>query len=951
MKRFILAALSLVFVQWAHADCDPSLTPTNTSRFGLGQSPINSCNWGTVINSNWAALDANAASLTAANTFTAANSFTGNLSANNLTVRYPSIIQLQTSTSGNGASISNPTGLGLATMEITALDGVGININPFAIDTVDLMVSAGTGHTSGVIAVTNGGPGYSGFKANPLADGSIWALPATDGTIGQSVVTDGAHNLSFATVSGGGGTPGGSTTQVQFNNSGSFAGDSRLTYNSTTGVLTGSTVTSTNASYGNVSSTSGPAGISSFHGSYVSIASSGTTQGLLVESNGIPAGGAQNQIGAVTIRNDANPGTPSGAMLVLVDSSTDVQTGYGEMEIWNNSASHNDPLLWFHRTASNSSPEIRFDSPSPNTEMVNTSTDNAHGLGKWEPFAESAQGIVMQVNSRSWDNSTFENLAYFNPLSAGANNPSGPPGLYLAAQTLLNDSGIISSSNTSTVRFFTQNNHMVGLQGPLNVASGSWDFRLPNTPSNQGQVLFQSGTDAFGSRPWAFTTGGSVGQFLVYEGSSSSPTWTTTVSSLTVSPTLATGKTDALTINTTSYFVFGATVTHNYEYAAFPNVSSSDDPSFFLYASTANYTNNLLTNNGGASGSFIENGLAGDVGIRLQPAAAFGDQGISFMIGSSTSPMMVIGNGGTVFGNTTQLNIDSDGFLDSQQGAEFGDGTGEGVSVDGGLSVSSTTQLFGGLQVTVKNVTGTYNATSGDMVILASATAASGAIVNLPSANFSAGIVLTISKADASTNTITINANGSDVISGTGTIVLNAQYQTIKIVSNIGGGWIPDGPFQVTPPIISNDIQASATSVVVSSAIYVQGVYVPVPVSVVGFELGVGVQSGQMDLGIYDSKYHLIFDSGTTTVPAAGLNQVKTKPFNLAPGWYYMALTANTGATLTFQRAAGNSSNMNCEANTTNTSFPLPSGPSSAAFGSSSLCFVEGLLVSGGVIQ
>jgi len=37
---------------------------------------------------------------------------------------------------------------------------------------------------------------------------------------------------------GGGGTPGGSTTQVQFNNAGAFAGDAGLTYNSTTDALT-----------------------------------------------------------------------------------------------------------------------------------------------------------------------------------------------------------------------------------------------------------------------------------------------------------------------------------------------------------------------------------------------------------------------------------------------------------------------------------------------------------------------------------------------------------------------------------------------------------------------------------------------------------------------------------------------------------------------------------------
>src|SRR5437762_557051 len=37
---------------------------------------------------------------------------------------------------------------------------------------------------------------------------------------------------------GGGGTPGGSDTQVQFNDAGAFGGDAGLTYNKTTDVLT-----------------------------------------------------------------------------------------------------------------------------------------------------------------------------------------------------------------------------------------------------------------------------------------------------------------------------------------------------------------------------------------------------------------------------------------------------------------------------------------------------------------------------------------------------------------------------------------------------------------------------------------------------------------------------------------------------------------------------------------
>ena len=70
---------------------------------------------------------------------------------------------------------------------------------------------------------------------NVVLDGIKY--PQADGTGGQVLQTNGAGQLSFATV-GGGGTPGGSTTEVQFNNAGAFGGDAGLTYDKTNDILT-----------------------------------------------------------------------------------------------------------------------------------------------------------------------------------------------------------------------------------------------------------------------------------------------------------------------------------------------------------------------------------------------------------------------------------------------------------------------------------------------------------------------------------------------------------------------------------------------------------------------------------------------------------------------------------------------------------------------------------------
>ena len=285
------------------------------------------------------------------------------------------------------------------------------------------------------------------------------------------------------------------------------------------------------ANYGLVVSTivAGAASTSLGNNPYVKITSSGTSQALLINSYGQPSGGYQNQIGAVTIISTTTEAPGSGItqpLLVLVDSTTDAQVGTGLIELWANNANHNDPKMWFHVTGHDSSPEIRDDAGAPNWEMINTSTDNAKGMGKWEPAAIAFTGVDLQVNSRAYDNSTFENVAYWQALQKDKDQG---PGLYIRTQDTTNDSGVMSSSSTGGINFYTLNSHIIGLTGPKNPASASWRFGLPSTPNNLGQVLYQStnsdGTK-FGDRQWEFTTGGVTGQVLQYN-SGSAPTWVT----------------------------------------------------------------------------------------------------------------------------------------------------------------------------------------------------------------------------------------------------------------------------------------------------------------------------------------------------------------------------------------------------------------------------------------
>lgn len=95
-------------------------------------------------------------------------------------------------------------------------------------------------------------------------------------------------------------------------------------------------------------------------------------------------------------------------------------------------------------------------------------------------------------------------------------------------------------------------------------------------------------------------------------------------------------------------------------------------------------------------------------------------------------------------------------------------------------------------------VTGNYNATAANDIILGSSAALN---VNLPTAVGIQGKVLTIKKTDASlTNTVTLVANGSETIDGVPARILATQNQAIKIVSD-GANWqVLD---QEVPPLIT----------------------------------------------------------------------------------------------------------------------------------------------------
>jgi hypothetical protein len=98
------------------------------------------------------------------------------------------------------------------------------------------------------------------YNGSNLSLGNVANLKITGGTNGYFLQTDGTGNLDWAVGGGGGnGTPGGSNTQIQYNDNGSFGGNTGFTFNEVSGnvnmpgnlIVAGNITGSFNSNYAN----------------------------------------------------------------------------------------------------------------------------------------------------------------------------------------------------------------------------------------------------------------------------------------------------------------------------------------------------------------------------------------------------------------------------------------------------------------------------------------------------------------------------------------------------------------------------------------------------------------------------------------------------------------------------------------------------------------------------
>lgn len=132
------------------------------------------------------------------------------------------------STDGTTGQVLSTNGSGTLAWATAAASGV----TTFSAGTTGFTPSTATSGAvtlAGTLAIANGGTGQTTATAATNA-----LLPSQAANSGKYLTTDGT-NTSWGTVSA---SPGGSTTQIQYNNAGAFGASSNLTWDNTTSTLT-----------------------------------------------------------------------------------------------------------------------------------------------------------------------------------------------------------------------------------------------------------------------------------------------------------------------------------------------------------------------------------------------------------------------------------------------------------------------------------------------------------------------------------------------------------------------------------------------------------------------------------------------------------------------------------------------------------------------------------------
>ena len=397
----------------------------------------------------------------------------------------------------------------------------------------------------------------SGFTAN-----RTWTLPDSNGTAGYVLSTNGSGVLSWVAQTGGGGTPGGSNTQVQFNNSGAFGGDADFTYDSTNNVLTiGKAVIG--SQFGGTALTSNDVANPLYIVGANKTGTGGTAQ--TIEIVGGSGAGTNNNGGNLSISSGAKSGTGT-------DGNIDINGLSGYVNIRNSVGAELD-------LATDGSLDIVANGGLKFNGSVGTAgqvlTSSGAGNPTWTSIgAGASQARIQFTAGSSAAGQTFTNSG----ISSFTNNTFA--NVFVNGVLLQTSEYSISGTTLTVSRYLSTGDNIIvaatgagSVVGTLATTSGGTGLSTYTT----GDIIYASGTNTLAKRAI-----GTTNQLLAVSGGV--PTWTSNVTLTQYQETAVAGGSVSGTItpNAASGTIYNYTLTGNITLNAITNVAAGTSMTIIL---------------------------------------------------------------------------------------------------------------------------------------------------------------------------------------------------------------------------------------------------------------------------------------------------------------------------------------------------------------------------------
>lgn len=721
----------------------------------------------------------------------------------------------------------------------------------------------------------NGTPGnnFISFIASQTVTTTQFVLPNADGTSGQFIQTDGAHNLSFASAAGGS-----STLAVT---TGTSTGFSSLASSPTSVALFDNTHFSValqggSTAYVNLLSTQTFSSMTVTNQLNITGANAGTIQFKEASSPGInPSTNfdtfwADSSSHTFVMNNNLNVST----YVVTGTSSTNTT---GHMAVWSTtvgglvdggapSAGGGTPAAPLNSVQFNKNSS--FGGAAGFSEWTSSVT-NSLGLGEAITYGLSV-GTITQTGAFFKINNDAAEVDFYNTAGNSINSfIRGVTGNYFKFDNYTNPY-LFQQNDLTWMK--VDNSGNIGLSGTLVTGFTNSNTLLSVSPSTTSSyaVMFGTTTNETGNTIAISTNSeivvagstGTSGQFLQSQGPGAPVKWaSSTNQTITLSGDSTGSGTTAITVTAT---------------ANQPNIKT-------LSASSTTI-----------KGNFEIDGWTQDNGSMTISGA--GGESVTYGVVAGS---ITLNNIATV---PQCLHADSSGFIT---------GTGSDCVSSGGVVVPSTftwTMVTEGIYLSTNSVSTSYTITSTDTVVFASGTLTGNGVTTytLPfSTNAfinNSGQVVHIIKVDGSTGTVRITTQGSDLIFGTTVaFTINAQGQYCDLLADNAHNWWPGpGGCQATPPRLYSQpfTESGSFTETASSSIAISPFYVPVPVAVMGFTYAATTNTGNLAFGILDSNGNVVMSTGPFPTGSSGGRSILTTPKMIPPGNYYIATQINNNTTV-----------------------------------------------------